>query len=218
MKTILLMITFSWLSLISLAQGIRSYLPFNEYGVNINCSYPLTWYNYGFQSKLGVGFTANYSFKPDNVFNPVLGLNYQFIWYHINSIPTVYGRYEDINVLNQLLRVPLTFRLQLGSKQRFILEPGIFGGVLLHGRIHGSKYDYLTEKKLENIKDKTGPGLNVGLSMAIGAQFPLSKGKIVCLAKCNGGMGLNHFAAGTSNETGVFYSFFPECSVVYQLP
>lgn len=218
MKTILLMISFSWLSLISHAQVIRSYLPLNEYGITMNYSYPLAWNNYDFQSKLGGGVTANYSFKPSNVVNPVLGLNYQFIWYHIQSIPSDDGHYEDINVLNHLLRVPFSLRFKLGKNQRLLLEPGIYGGVLLHGRIQGSEYISTTGKKIDNVNDKTGPGLNAGLSLAVGTQFPLSKGKLVCLAKCNGGMGLNHFAAGTSNETGVFYSFFPECSVVYQLP
>lgn len=186
----------------------------------MNYSYPLAWNNYGFQSKIGGGFTANYSFKPANKVNPLVGLSYQFLKYSVQSIPSDLGYYKDIDVSNHLLNITYAVRFQLGEKQRLILEPGVFGGIHFGGTIQGTsentnsnangKIDYDT-------RDGIMSGFYAGLSFAVGTQFSLSKGKLIGFARYNAGTGNTKYAPETPNETAVYFGFFPECSVVYQL-
>lgn len=221
MKHLLLISIFLIISLISFAQGIRKVLPFNEFGASVNYSIPLSRDYYHFSGNIGGGVVANYAFKPASKINPVVGLSYQFLKYSVQSIPSDLGYYKDIDVSNHLLNISYAVRFQLGEKQRLILEPGVFGGIHFGGIIQGTsentnsnangKIDYDT-------RDGIMSGFYAGLSFAVGTQFSLSKGKIIGFAKCNAGTGNTKYAPETPNETAVYFGFFPECSVVYQLP
>ncbi len=201
------------------AQGIRKVLPFNEYGVSLNYSLPLSRDHYDFSGKIGGGVVANYAFKPANTINPVVGLNYQFLKYSVQSIPSDLGYYKDIDVSNHLLNISYAVRLQLGKKQRLILEPGVFGGIQFGGSIQGTTDNSNTNGQVySNTRDGIMSGFYAGLSFAVGAQFSLSKGKLIGFAKYNAGTGNTKYAPETPNETAVYFGFFPECTVVYQLP
>ncbi|MCC6702368.1 MAG: hypothetical protein IT221_12640 [Fluviicola sp.] len=219
MKHLFLISIFLISSLISFAQGIRKVLPFNEFGASVNYSIPLSRDHYHFSGNIGGGVIANYSFKPASKINPVVGLSYQFLKYSVQSIPSDLGYYKDIDVSNHLLNISYAVRFQLGEKQRLLFEPGVFGGIHFGGTIQGTTDNSNSNGQVySNTSDGIMSGFYAGLSFAVGTQFSLSKGKIIGFAKCNAGTGNTKYAPETPNETAVYFGFFPECSVVYQLP
>ena len=160
-----------------------STLFFDEYNISINTVNSKNNNDY----QIGFGFGAYHTFLSDKIINVLLGLEFNHTNQHLSGLKEGHFQHvSDVTFSINSLSIPLTTRINIGSKVKIFIETGIYADINLIAWMKGTRYSYVPnennqiEYKEYDISESTGiTTFNYGISLGFGIKIPFFKHFII---------------------------------------
>ena len=163
---------------ISYGQIIRELL-FDEFTLSANRTF---FSGNNTEGKYGFGLGAYNSFRSDKKLNVLVGFEYNQSNFFVNySYDGHYAYYYDLSYKLNSISIPLGLRYNLGPKQSFFFESGVFVDLVINSSRKGTHVYYYDPQVIsESEIDETDVLSNsLGSYFGIGILIPISKYKFI---------------------------------------
>lgn len=215
MRKIVLIVFFCNLKISTKAQS-DDFVLFNEFSFSANRSL-IYAPKYKIDNDFGFGLGVNHVFREESNRNPILGLEYQYIHFKVDSI---YGgnfySFQNAHFQMNYIKVSFSKRYHFSKESSLFLEPGSYINLQLVGTMKAS-YSNHDSGSRELIKQKLDFFSGIGCSLGLGFRLPVGCGDLTFRLEESVGLGRFIMAGGTQNETSFFYNSYSRLSVLYHL-
>ena len=204
-------------SIVSIAQK-NSYDYFiNEAGVSVNHSVFVSG-NYGTKTSFGGGVALYRSFRENTHINPVIGVDYNFTGFTVESIRVDMDYYyKNASFRYHQIRVPYSVRFHVGKQRTFFMEPGLFLNFLAGGTIKGTTHTTELGQVTESpFKTRIDEHFGLGASFGVGTQIPLKTGRLLLKADILKGLSNTSYENQGSVSGPLYYNSYLRFMVIYQ--
>ena len=189
----------------------------NEVGVSVNHSVFVSG-NYGTKTSFGAGVALYRSFRENTSINPVIGVDYNFTRFSVDSIRAGFDySYKNANFRYHQIRIPVSVRFYIENRRFFFIEPGFFVNYLVGGEIkgieHTNKLGLVSESQF---KTEINSQIGLGVSFGLGTKIPLKTGHLMLKADIVKGLSNTSFENQGSVSGPLYYNSYLRFIVLYQ--